>query len=171
MPIIPDNVYENNLGQLAFNCSAIDGDEYIFNEELEFSYLNFYKNEDWPLEIVKNDGSSERYNFIIAVQRIYYDYRGGFRYEPFLVNRQNVAIAFDEIREYGSDTYPRHNKYGPIEFSNSAAIYKDRAGNNYELIKNHSREIDSIYTYMCNKLYITTRPATRTKPAIRSDYL
>ena len=174
MPVIPDNVYENNLGQLAFNCSAIDGDEFLFNEELEFSYLNFYKNEDWPLEIVKNDGGRERYNFIIAVQRIYYDYRGSFRYEPFLVNRQNVAIAFDEIREYGSDTYPRHNKYGPIEFSNSAAIYKDRAGNTYELIKKHSREIDNekstyMYMYMCNKLYITTRPATRTKSAIRVD--
>ncbi len=185
MPVIPYNVYENNMGQLVVNTP--EGKTFTFNDNLPFDHVKFHKTEDWPIEIIKCDGSSERFNFIVACQDVvldnheFYGYLNDiYIYTPHLINRNNIALDFNIV---GADR-PLYNKYGYMhtidyDFTNFSTLIKksymrrmfiDKMGNYYGHISapkhNFDEETDTNFNdYLFIKMYLKNTIPSRTKPA------
>jgi hypothetical protein len=154
---------------------------------LPFDHVKFHKTEDWPIEIIKCDGSSERFNFIVACQDVvldnheFYGYLNDiYIYTPHLINRNNIALDFNIV---GADR-PLYNKYGYMhtidyDFTNFSTLIKksymrrmfiDKMGNYYGHISapkhNFDEETDTNFNdYLFIKMYLKNTIPSRTKPA------
>jgi hypothetical protein len=107
-PITPADAYINELNQLTIVGRA--GWKYIYNCQMEFESVVFHKGEDWPIELIKADSSSSRYNLIIAD----HDDRGSR--DPFLIDQANIAHRVTSRRPFEPFKFKflGYNRFGPL---------------------------------------------------------